>query len=293
MTAWTERRYAVIDVEGNGHHPPDLVELGVLPIVGGTAGELVAWLFKPEQPITAMARHIHGISNDAVATAPVFAEMAAEVSASLDGVVVAHNAGIDLGVLKRKLPGFEPSEVLDTLKLARRSLPEQLRPDRDAPNNVRRARRWGGTVSRRADVVPSGTHNGGGFGSGACSDGAQQVGHGRQAANITLVVSELVTNAVLASTDADGRPKYMDGSSGLPVVHLRLTSDHMQLVQMMGRVRFATGRQLAGHFVGTLRQVDQPGVRLVARRGGDEGGIRDAAPLPVHLRRSPARKAAR
>jgi DNA polymerase III epsilon subunit-like protein len=52
--------------------------------------------------------------------------MAAEVSASLDGVVlVAHNAGIDLGVLKRKLPGFEPSEVLDTLKLARRSLPEQ------------------------------------------------------------------------------------------------------------------------------------------------------------------------
>jgi exodeoxyribonuclease X len=38
-------------------------------------------------------------------------------------VVVAHNAGIDLGVLKRKLPDFAPADVLDTLKLSRRLLP--------------------------------------------------------------------------------------------------------------------------------------------------------------------------
>src|SRR5260370_8967123 len=31
MTAWTERRYAVIDVDGNGQHPPDLVELAAAP----------------------------------------------------------------------------------------------------------------------------------------------------------------------------------------------------------------------------------------------------------------------
>src|ERR1039457_207719 len=45
------------------------------------------------------------------------------------------------------------------------------------------------------------------------------------AEDISHVVSELVTNAVRASTGADGRPKYTDASGGLPVVHLRLQSD--------------------------------------------------------------------
>jgi len=126
MTAWTERRYAVIDVEGNGQHPPDLVELAAAPIVAGKVGEPAAWLFKPDEPITPMARRIHGITNEMVASAPAFAERAAEIRAHLEGaVVVAHNAGIDLGVLKRKLPGFAPAEVLDTLKLSRRLLPGQ------------------------------------------------------------------------------------------------------------------------------------------------------------------------
>ena len=126
MTAWTERRYAVIDVEGNGQQPPDLVELGVVPITAGAIGQPVAWLFKPDEPITPMARRIHGITNEMAKDAPAFAERAAEVQAHLNGaVVVAHNAGIDLGVLKRKLPDFAPAEVLDTLKLSRRLLPGQ------------------------------------------------------------------------------------------------------------------------------------------------------------------------
>jgi anti-sigma regulatory factor (Ser/Thr protein kinase) len=50
------------------------------------------------------------------------------------------------------------------------------------------------------------------------------------AEDVALIVSELVTNAVLASTDANGRPMHIDGSSGLPVVHLRLSSDRMRLV---------------------------------------------------------------
>ena len=32
MTGWTSMRYAVVDVEGNGQQPPDLVELAVVPI---------------------------------------------------------------------------------------------------------------------------------------------------------------------------------------------------------------------------------------------------------------------
>ena len=103
MTAWTEHRYAVVDVEGNGCQPPDLVELAVVPIERGVIGEPATWLFQPGQPITSMARRIHGISNEMVKDAPVFASLAAEVQARLDSAVfVAHNANVDLGVLKRK-----------------------------------------------------------------------------------------------------------------------------------------------------------------------------------------------
>src|SRR5579863_8641501 len=126
MTAWTEHRYAVVDVEGNGQQPPDLVELAVVPIERGVIGEPATWLFQPGQPITPMARRIHGISNDMVKGAPVFASLAIDVRARLDGtVLVGHNAGVDIGVLKRELPDFAPDEVLDTLRLARRLLPDQ------------------------------------------------------------------------------------------------------------------------------------------------------------------------
>ena len=50
------------------------------------------------------------------------------------------------------------------------------------------------------------------------------------AEDISHVVSELVTNAVRASTGADGRPTYTDASAGLPVVHLRLQSDHRRVI---------------------------------------------------------------
>ena len=43
-----------------------------------------------------------------------------------------------------------------------------------------------------------------------------------------LIVSELVTNAVRASTGKDGRPKY-DGAS-MPVVVLRMASDRVRLL---------------------------------------------------------------
>jgi anti-sigma regulatory factor (Ser/Thr protein kinase) len=50
------------------------------------------------------------------------------------------------------------------------------------------------------------------------------------AEDVALVVSELVTNAVVASTGADGKTIYTDASVGLPVVHLRLLSDHKRVM---------------------------------------------------------------
>jgi anti-sigma regulatory factor (Ser/Thr protein kinase) len=50
------------------------------------------------------------------------------------------------------------------------------------------------------------------------------------AEDVTLIVSELVTNAVVASAGADGRPRVTEAGSDLPLVHLRLWSDRTRIV---------------------------------------------------------------
>jgi exodeoxyribonuclease X len=126
MTDWTSLRCTVVDVEGNGQHPPDLVELAVVPIVGGVIGEPSSWLVRPDTPITPFARRLHGITNQAVADAPSLAAVQEEVRAALTSdAVIAHNAHVDIGLLEQRLGGWRPPEVFDTLKLARRLLPNQ------------------------------------------------------------------------------------------------------------------------------------------------------------------------
>jgi anti-sigma regulatory factor (Ser/Thr protein kinase) len=49
-------------------------------------------------------------------------------------------------------------------------------------------------------------------------------GLGHLAGTIELLVSELVTNAVQASVDHDGRPRYSP-DTGLACIHLRLSTD--------------------------------------------------------------------
>jgi DNA polymerase III epsilon subunit-like protein len=125
MTDWTGLTYVVVDVEGNGQQPPDLVELAVVPIVAGVIKEARSWLVRPETPITPFARRIHGITNEQVAEAPVFADIKEEVVSSLDvPALVGHNVHVDVGVLRRKLGNWRCPEVFDTLKLARRLLPD-------------------------------------------------------------------------------------------------------------------------------------------------------------------------
>lgn len=124
MTHWTTLNYVVVDVEGNGQQPPDLVELAAVPIVNGIVGEPKTWLVKPDELITGFARRIHGISNEDVFASPLFAYVEADVLKALDAsALIAHNAHIDVGVLQRKLGDWECPEVFDTLKLARRLLP--------------------------------------------------------------------------------------------------------------------------------------------------------------------------
>ncbi|SDP98484.1 3'-5' exonuclease [Lentzea jiangxiensis] len=124
MTHWTSLNYVVVDVEGNGQQPPDLVELAAVPIVGGVIGEARTWLVKPDEPITGFAKRIHGISNEDVLAAPLFAYVEADVLRALDAsALIGHNAHVDVGAIQRKLGTWQCPEVFDTLKLARRLMP--------------------------------------------------------------------------------------------------------------------------------------------------------------------------
>ncbi|NDZ77007.1 3'-5' exonuclease [Streptomyces sp. SID10853] len=112
----------VVDVEGNGANPPDLVEVAALPVGGGqpdtsTAG---AWLTKPLHPVTPFAARVHGLTNERLAAEPSWEEIADQVHTLLGASwICAHNAHVDYRVLKAHLPKWEPAGVLDTLRLAK------------------------------------------------------------------------------------------------------------------------------------------------------------------------------
>jgi exodeoxyribonuclease X len=126
MADWTTLNYVVVDVEGNGQQPPDLVELAVVPIVGGVVGEPMSWLVRPLTSIKFFATRIHGLTDKDVVDCPLFEQISGHVLHALNtSALVAHNAHVDVAVLTRKLPDWEAPEVFDTLKLARRLVPGQ------------------------------------------------------------------------------------------------------------------------------------------------------------------------
>jgi DNA polymerase III epsilon subunit-like protein len=145
----------VVDVEGNGTTPPDLVEVAALPVVDGrpdtsTAG---AWLIHPPRPVTPFAAQVHGLTNEALASRPSWQEVAGHVRGLLGGDwIAAHNAHVDYRVLSAHLPGWRPAGVIDTLRLARAVWPglrsyrldaliDQVKPDLShVPDQRHRAR---------------------------------------------------------------------------------------------------------------------------------------------------------
>ena len=116
----------VVDVEGNGARPPEVVELALLEIQAlMPTGNRRNWLIRPYEPISPMATRIHGIRNEDLANAPAFDEIADEVLRWLEGAaIVGHNVRVELDVLRRVLPDWEPVAAIDTLKLAKAVHPQ-------------------------------------------------------------------------------------------------------------------------------------------------------------------------
>ncbi|MEU8733702.1 3'-5' exonuclease [Streptomyces tendae] len=144
----------VVDVEGNGTNPPDLVEVAALPIRDGHPDKSTAgwWLTRPNRPVTPFATRVHGLTDTDLADKPLWAEVADQVHSFLSSTwICAHNAHTDYRVLSAHLPDWKPAGVLDTLRLAKATFPdlgkysldkliEHVQPDlREAPGARHRA----------------------------------------------------------------------------------------------------------------------------------------------------------
>lgn len=115
-------RLVVVDFEGNGINPPEIVEFAAVPIIDGRVepGRARSLLIRPPHPITQRATGVHGITNAAVADCPTWSDLAERIEADLAGAwIAAHNAAIDYRVLRAHLPGWTPPGVIDTLRLSR------------------------------------------------------------------------------------------------------------------------------------------------------------------------------
>ena len=129
MNLLEQVKFAVLDTETTGLSPVAggrICELAVSVSQNGQKLEEFSTLINPQIPMHPDVIAIHGITNEMVATAPVFADIIPQLVGLLEGcVLVAHNADFDLSFLRNEMElcglRFPDYPVLDTLKLARKN----------------------------------------------------------------------------------------------------------------------------------------------------------------------------
>ncbi|MGB2959094.1 MAG: exonuclease domain-containing protein [Bacteroidota bacterium] len=126
---------AIVDVETTGTSPVyhRIIEIAILRIERGKIVRQYESLVNPERYISPFIKQITGISNDDVAEAPLFREIADDVLKMLRNTVfVAHNARFDLAFLRREFGNigkrFQPRSLC-TVKLSRKLYPQERRHD--------------------------------------------------------------------------------------------------------------------------------------------------------------------
>jgi DNA polymerase III subunit epsilon len=130
-------RQIVLDTETTGLEPAEghrVIEIGCVELLHRRpTGRHWHRYLKPEREVDPGALAVHGITNEFLASQPVFAEVAAEFLEFVAGAeLVIHNAAFDVGFLDAELAAAGIARtivghcrVLDTLALARRLHPGQ------------------------------------------------------------------------------------------------------------------------------------------------------------------------
>ncbi len=135
-----ELEYVIVDVETTGcsHACADRVtEVAAVIVRDRRQVAEYSSLINPGRAIPSMITRLTGISNEMVADAPAFHEVAETISSMLESrVFVAHNAAFDWGFLTAELLRATgrplAGDRLCTVKLARRLLPQLPRRNLDA-----------------------------------------------------------------------------------------------------------------------------------------------------------------
>ncbi|MHA7126893.1 DEDD exonuclease domain-containing protein [Janibacter indicus] len=125
-TPLAEVTFVVVDLETTGGSARDcgITEIGAVKVRGGEElGELQTFV-NPGEPIPAFIQSLTGITDAMVADAPRAGEAVASFLEFARGaVLVAHNAGFDIGFLKAACAAHDlrwpGNTVLDTVRLAR------------------------------------------------------------------------------------------------------------------------------------------------------------------------------
>lgn len=123
--------YAVVDLETTGGSAQygKITEVAIYVFDGEKIVDEFTSLINPECPIPANITRLTGISNEMVADAPRFFEVAKEIVQFTEGhIFVAHNVNFDYKFLQeefRRLGYAFRRETLCTVRLARRSVPGQ------------------------------------------------------------------------------------------------------------------------------------------------------------------------
>ena len=97
--------YAVIDIETTGGRAGihKITEIGIVKMVNGEVIEQWQSLINPERRIPSMITALTGISNDMVADAPLFVDIADEVDKFTENCIfVAHNVNFDYGFIREE-----------------------------------------------------------------------------------------------------------------------------------------------------------------------------------------------
>lgn len=125
-------KFVVVDLETTGHTPArgdQIIEIGMVKVVNFKIVDQYKTYVKPDHDIPTFITNLTGITNEQVAKAPQFKEIAGDILAfcGKDSYFVGHHVEFDLGFLNYALQehGMNPisNRILDTVELARILVP--------------------------------------------------------------------------------------------------------------------------------------------------------------------------
>lgn len=125
-----ERLFAIVDIETTGGHAKrdKITEIAIVLHNGREVVDQYQTLINPERSIPGYIAAMTGITDEMVAEAPVFCEVAKDIVLKTEGAVfVAHNARFDYGFLREEFArlGYAYTRrQLCTVRLSRKLLPQ-------------------------------------------------------------------------------------------------------------------------------------------------------------------------